>query len=91
MSKSKYYWEITWAATDIGLGDEVGKEGPWNADTTLTAEPERFRMKDDDGIVYYKGVIYGDYEGFEPLDDFGMPNAGCVVIEYMTDGEWKML
>jgi hypothetical protein len=39
-------------------------------------------MKDDDGITYYEGEIYGDYDGFEPLDDFGTPNAGAVSIWY---------
>ena len=43
-----------------------------------------FKMYDDDGILYYSG--YGkpltDVEGFEPLDDYGMPNAGCTEIKY---------
>ncbi len=30
--------------------------------------------------------IYGAYSGFEPLDDFCMPNAGCTGIKY--NGEW---
>jgi hypothetical protein len=53
---------------------------------------ERFRMKDDDGQVYYHGRIAGDYDGFEPLDDFGAPNAGCTSIEYRgTNGGWEQL
>jgi|TARA_R100001530_G_scaffold110783_3_gene78010 hypothetical protein len=38
-------------------------------------------MFDDDGVLYYAGLIWGDYDGFEPLDDFGMPNAGCTEIQ----------
>ena len=26
------------------------------------------------------GKIWGDFDGFEPLDDFGEPNAGCTEI-----------
>ena len=39
-----------------------------------------FKMYDGDGELYYEGVISGKYSGFEPLDDFGRPNAGCVSI-----------
>lgn len=41
-------------------------------------------MKNDDGIVYYKGLSSSndDETAFNPLDDFGMPNAGCTSIEY---------
>jgi hypothetical protein len=50
-------------------------------------------MLDDDGIVYYYGKIVGDgCEGFEPLRDFGTPNAGCTSIQYKDDdGLWKWL
>ena len=37
-------------------------------------------MYDDDGGHYYNGVLIGDYDGFEPLDDFGEGNAGCTEI-----------
>ncbi len=50
-----------------------------------------FRMLDDDGELYYQGRIVGQFEGFEPLDDFGMPNAGATVIEYLKDGQWQPL
>ena len=95
MDMSKYYWKITRADVILGLEDEVGKIGPWNAATTLTAvDPWHeggFRMKDDDGKLYYEGVIFGEYTGFEPLDDFGMPNAGCTIIEYNVNGKWERL
>jgi hypothetical protein len=46
----------------------------------------RFSLYDDDDECYYEGMLYGDYEGFEPLDDFGTPNAGCVKMK--LNGEW---
>lgn len=52
-------------------------------------EGVKFRMFDDDGEVYYSGRVVaadGDYTSEEvcagPLDDFGMPNAGCTHIRY---------
>lgn len=66
----------------------------------LTAgEGEPFRMFDDDGNLYYEGrFLEGkdteDLEAaeFQPLDNFGTPNAGCTYIEYKdASGVWKML
>ena len=75
---SKYYWKIT------QLGDDI--VGPYNADETITTNKARFKMYDDDGILCYRGEIYGEYDGFEPLDDFGAPNDGCTAIT--INGEW---
>ena len=79
-----YAWTITWAME--GLEDEVGTVSVgdnWKGDWSRKSE---FSLYDDDEVLYYKGVIVGDYDGFEPLDDFGMPNAGCTGIKY--EGEW---
>ena len=52
----------------------------------------RFRLLDDDGNVYYEGVISGpDVTGFEPLDDYGGPNAGCTEVQFHEDGKWVTL
>jgi hypothetical protein len=45
-------------------------------------------MFDDDNILYYEGRILGNYRGFEPLDDYGMPNAGCTKIKYRQGRSW---
>lgn len=53
-----------------------------------------FRLKDDDGTVCYEGRsdTCDDENAFGPLDDFGMPNAGCTTIEYNIPGKgWKTL
>ncbi len=42
---------------------------------------EKFKMFDDDGVLYYSGLAKPDID-FEPLDYFGMPNAGCTSIKY---------
>ncbi len=69
----------------------VGLTGPRN--NKLTAEmighsPFRkpFRLLDDDGDLYYEGVLVGDE--FGPLDDFGEPNAGCTRIHIKENGIW---
>lgn len=75
-----------------------GRKAAVNADPDI----KWFRMYDDDGEVYYTGAFlalpgYDGYEeGFEPLEDFGTPNAGAVRIDYLTwdeDGEavWSTL
>ena len=85
-----YYWTIT---RDLicepnldGEKPAVGTSGPGNADESLRTNPARFSLYDDDGECYYCGMIYGDYDGFEPLDDFGMGYAGCTSIK--INGEW---
>ena len=72
----KYYWKIT--KDRIEDGDAKGVS---NGDESITSNKTHFSMYDDDDNCYYEGMIYGDYDGFEPLDDFGMPNAGCTYIK----------
>ncbi len=62
-----------------------GVTGPRNAPDHLVValdagEGDKFRLYDDDGELYYAGRIVGDYDGFEPVDDFGEPNAGALQI-----------
>jgi len=76
-----YGWVIT---KDIVCdGDDKGIIGPsgCNLSKEEITKGERFTMYDDDGECYYEGYIVGDYTGLEPLDDFGMPNAGCTEIK----------
>lgn len=84
----------------------VGVLGPRDAPDDLEAklqggEGEPFRMYDDDGNLYYEGRIVrtgeesddlnASEEGFEPLDDFGTPNAGCTEIRYRRGEAWVRL
>lgn len=62
---------------------------------------EWFRIYDDDGELYYTGLRTqtpdhdGFDDGFEPLDDYGTPNAGATEIRYLKVGslpeEWETL
>ena len=91
-----------WLIEDDFLSNEAGqsaagKMGPHGI-TTLQIQQlklgqgERFRIYDDDGTLYYAGRIIGENDGFEPLDDYGTPNAGATSIEYEGPrGEWRQL
>lgn len=72
----KWFWIIT--KDRIENGDAKGVS---NGDKSITSNKAHFSMYDDDDNCYYEGMIYGDYNGFEPLDDYGMPNAGCTYIK----------
>lgn len=97
---SKYAWIIT--QDNIDDGDSLNVIGPRNASFDaefIKNNGDKFRMLDDDGEIYYYGYFYAqpDHdapdEGFEPLMDFGMPNAGCTEIQYKDKetGEYRTL
>ena len=73
----------------------IGPSGTILDKGTIVTMGKKFRMKDDDGEIYYEGMIFetdmSETTGFEPLDEFGMPNAGCVSIEYLENGRWVRL
>lgn len=89
---SKYGWKIT--ADHIGHVNE-NTYGPRNISPELKArldagEGEKQRLYDDDDNLYYEALLIGG-DGFEVLDDFGMPNAGCAYVKYLDKGEWRYL
>ena len=55
--------------------------------------PVKFRFKDDDGEVYYEGVmskaLADSPDILMPLDDFAEPNAGCTSMDVWEKGAWK--
>ena len=91
--QARYRWKIT--KDHLEADDEnsaIGKEGPHNLNPDIQESATEFRMYDDDGTLYYQGMIFGDFTGFEPLDDFGMPNAGCTEIKQKSaTGHWIIL
>ena len=86
---SKYWWRID---EDFLDGDnensEVGTEGPYDGDFQNFDNEQGFTLYDDDDNPYYHGYMYGDWYGFEPVDDFGMPNAGAVHIKLDGDEDY---
>lgn len=100
-----YAWIIDRDHLDDPDANDEGTAGPSGIDPALLArldagEGLTFRMRDDDGILYYTGRIVGvgddpaslGEEAFAPLEDFGHPNAGAVTIEYrQASGRWEVL
>jgi hypothetical protein len=67
-----------------------GMRGPYGYSGDGTELTCAFKMFDDDGELYYEGR--SKEIGFEPLDDFGMPNAGCTYIQYKNkEGVWEAI
>src|SRR5699024_10033390 len=77
--------------TDGVVSSRAGTLGPADAHESLCEAVQkpgqhrvRFRMYDDDGIYYYGGFLTYDPEltehlepSWQPVQDFGMPDAGC--------------
>jgi hypothetical protein len=93
---SNYHWVITRDLLNLG---DVGTFGPSGASLDADAirrheQAQPFQLKDDDGELVYEGVYVGpqDETLFAPLDDFGLPNAGCTEILYRAEsGAWEGL
>lgn len=83
-------WTIT--KDFINAGEADGTVGPRDAKMTAAEianhpQAKRFRMYDDDRVLYYEGYLVGNDE-FAPLYAFGGPNAGCAGIKILEDGGW---
>lgn len=87
---------MKWVLTENRLtGDKNWQRG--NCKTSDIQNPVAFRLLDDDGAVYFSGLLDGkafddapDYVAFEPLDGFGAA-FGCVELQYKQDGNWITL
>lgn len=69
----------------------VGMSGPYGYKGDGSELTCKFMMYDDDNVLYYEGRA--KEIGFEPLDDFGMPNAGCTSIKFWNPEtrKWEIL
>ena len=87
-----YAWLITQGLSAEHSATEVGRLGPAGATRRFTIPKvlnvgEEFRLVDRDGTVRFSGKIAGEYEGVEPVVDFGIGHS-CFVIEYLRGGQW---
>jgi len=68
----------------------VGMTGPRGYKGDGSELKCEFKMYDDDKNLYYEGR--SSEVDFGPLDDFGMPNAGCTYIMYKNEeGVWEVI
>lgn len=91
-----------WVITKDLLFEEFGEEingksevGRCSRNYDGSKLPFIFRVKDDDGEIYYHGRASScnDCTAFAPLDDFAKPNDGATTIEYYdkTTRRWEEL
>lgn len=73
--------------------DDAGRRSMNYDEAKAASLVYRFRMYDDDDILYYEGLSDNcDSErAFGPLDNFGKPNAGCTSIFYLRGEKWEEL
>lgn len=98
---SAYGWIITRDHladdSDDFPGSCVGISGPSDLSDDMASElkagkGKAFRMYDDDGELYVSGRIIGEFDGFEPLDDYGVGGLGATDIRYREgNGPWVSL
>lgn len=75
---------------DGNISDAMGKIGPPGErhrsrfDRVITGGKE-FRLLMPAGQVKFSGFILGDYDGLDPLEEFGRDN-GCVSIQCRNGG-----
>jgi len=77
--------------TDVTTSKAIEVVGPCgcsdeNEAKLKSGEGTEFELYDDDQNLYYKGRLIGDFDGLEPCDDYGTPNAGAVHTK--IDGEF---
>lgn len=84
-------WTITKDLVDDGMGVGTCSRNYDEVRSDRVKFP--FRMFDDDGNLYYEGLSddCDSEKGFAPLDDFGMRNAGCTEIHYLSGKTWQQL
>lgn len=95
MQMSQYTWIVSQGQIVGDSSGSVGHIGPPHAKNRarfdiVIKSGQRFRLLDADGNMRYLGYIYGEYEGREPLEEYGR-GKGCVAIEYERDGRWVRL
>ena len=88
-----YAWIID--KDHLGRGDE-GRIGPRNPDpasleTLNKGGGEPLRLYDSDGVLQFEVRIAGDYDCFEPMNDWGYPNATTTDVRYLSQGQWLPL
>ena len=80
--ETKYYWVCTRdrlaeAESTVKIRSHKGYHCG-NATLAGTKPSAHWSVWDADGECYASGMIYGDFDGFEPQDDFFGPSMGTV-------------
>ena len=77
--------------SEPGEESRVGMDSGLDRWATSMKRPKiRFRLLDDDKIVYYGGWLHDDRDCMNQSDAlaFGMHDAGCTEIQVKREGKW---
>ena len=89
-----YGWIIT---KDYLADEEINRQGRMNYTSKdickrlIIGEGVEWQTRDDDQNLVHEGRFIGDHmseDGFAPLDQFSMPDAGATEIYYRDKGVW---
>lgn len=88
-------WQITIdfiSHSDSKSAVGTGNPGNLKEDHVHYQLPYRFRLYDDDGVLYFEGASSDrDSErAFDPLD-WAQQDSGCTEIRYLIGVDWKTL
>lgn len=73
-----------------GEYEEFNRVGTTFGSRVEDSEVVRFRLKDDDGEIYYGGEA--DDEALETVYEFGLRDAGTTLLETKSGaGEWELV
>ena len=91
----KYAWVIDYEIyQNVGDTKITGPNGlsQKHFNSLNKGEGQEFQIFDADDILNCIGRIVGEYDGFEPLDDYATPSLGATTIKYKNEtGGWKTL
>lgn len=79
---------------DAGDNDRIENNLGVNTKDFTLCDPEtkrKFQVRDDDNIPYAEGWMWGNWHGFEPLDDWAMPSLGCTQIYIYEKEGWEQV
>ena len=101
MSQAQYAWKVTklisteefsWSDDDqakyLDWGVNVDRVGLFEDDTIVY-----WKVCCDDDVPYAQGIMSGDWEGFEPLDDWATGDLGATKIYHRDKGNdpWTLV
>jgi hypothetical protein len=89
---------MCWKITKDHISEESPLNGfsPYHPGEIRKGEAVPFRLYDDDGELYFEGLIAKSWiEGpgefaFDPLD-WAMPQYGCTEMRHKKNGKWETL
>lgn len=83
------------ARNNVEVGENQHLLGASNDGSEKFRDVMFFRLKDDDGIIYFLGIMDlgvffrgSEEDVFAPLR-WAMADSGCTTIEFLEGGSWK--